>query len=521
MNNMAIGIEEVLEKNTLYRDYLFCRGYLVTDNNNLNFNIYPFYGNWNVMKVEKYQIITHNKQNCYKYKHNNITMVLIGHAYDPFEMISSEYEILVKLCESYNDGVEEFHQKLSDVTGCFALFIIQSGKLHAYQDACGMKTIYYGKVNSNLYLTSHCQLVADICNLSMNKNIEKMLNAKFYTIGNPQLCGIDSPYSEIKLLTANTYLDCRDMAIHRFYPLEDIKPYDTNTLSNIEQALQNSMELCSQKWNCRISMTGGVDSKMTFAAANGIYGKFEYFSFISNVNEGKDAKAAHEICEAFNLKHDVLDTSDDKYLVLDYEIIQKLLNHNLGYIFKCFNESECRKIITLIGYMDNKVEIKSHVSEVGRAFYYKKTGKKSFKRPLPVRSMSNFAKRNMFNRGLLHKMDKSFEEFIKVSNYRSIPQTFDETDMFYWENRMPAWAALVKQSFDISHETTIIYNNRRILEMFLRFPIEARIADKYQLQIVKDMNSKLYNLNISIDNAMKGKRRVYIERIFYELNSFF
>ena len=39
-----------------------------------------------------------------------------------------------------------------------------------------------------------------------------------------------------------------------------------------------------------------ANSKMTLAAANNIYDKFEYFSFISSEAERKDAFAAHQIC---------------------------------------------------------------------------------------------------------------------------------------------------------------------------------------------------------------------------------
>ena len=52
----------------------------------------------------------------------------------------------------------------------------------------------------------HCQLVADICGLERTTEIERYLRAPFYRIGVSQLCGVDSPFSELTMLSPNTYL---------------------------------------------------------------------------------------------------------------------------------------------------------------------------------------------------------------------------------------------------------------------------------------------------------------------------
>ena len=93
--------------------------------------------------------------------------------------------------------------------------------------------------------------------------------------------------------------------------------------------------------------------------------------------------------------------------------------------------------------------------------------------------------------------------------------------MFYWEHRMSQWAAFVKQDFDISHETTIIYNNRKLMDLFMNFELKDRIADIPQQKIIKNLNQELYNLNIGNKNAMSNKSRILLERTFFELNSLF
>lgn len=162
------------------------------------------------------------------------------------------------------------------------------------------------------------------------------------------------------------------------------------------------------------------------------------------------------------------------------------------------------------------------MSEIGRGFYYEKHGLKTMPDPLKPRHMSNFYKRNMFDRKTLKYMDKAFEEFINVTKFgEHFLDRYDESDMFYWEHRMSQWVAFVKQDFDISHETTIIYNNRKLMDAFMNFDIQDRIEDIPQTNIIEKLNQELYNLKISNDNAMKDNKRILLERVFFEINSRF
>ena len=166
------------------------------------------------------------------------------------------------------------------------------------------------------------------------------------------------------------------------------------------------------------------------------------------------------------------------------------------------------------------MEVKSHISEIGRAFYYKKLGKGEMPYPLKPRHMSNLYKRNMFNRRTLKYMDDAFQEFIQTTKFGdNFGERYDQSDMFYWEHRMSQWSSLVKQDFDISHDTTIIYNNRKLLDLFMNFSLVDRIDDKPQQEIIKRLNEELFNLNISNQNAMKDKKRILLEKVFFEVNS--
>lgn len=409
-------------------------------------------------------------------------------------------------------------EKISELTGIHLIMLSSKEDFIIFQDCCGLMPVYYGKVNNEIYIASHGQLIADICGLKMSERTKRYINAPFYKIGIAQLCGLDSPFEELTMLSPNTYLDITGLEVVRYYPIYSIEPALKDQVNNIKNILMNSVRLCTYKWNCSISLTGGVDSKMTLAAANGKYDKFSYFSFISSEAERRDALAANSICTNLNLKHTIYEVPENESEIRDFEIVASVMDHNQAYIRSKYG-NDARKRVYLTNHTSIELEIKSHVSEVGRAFYYKKLGKRKFKFPLTPRNMSNLAKRNFFNRSILKDMDNSYKKFIEVTKFGCFPEGFDESDMFYWENRMSAWGALVKQSFDVAHETTIIYNNRKLLEAFLSFPFEERLSDKLQYNLINEMNYDVASINISNQNAMKNKKRIIIENLFYNLNS--
>ena len=464
MNNLKIE----LDANKQYQEKLFSRGYLITEKNIEDESIYPLYNNWNYTKFSKYNVYVHKYQNYYTLSQGNIEILLIGHAYDPINMIEDENELL-KNCITYaSKSKTEFFNYIDNISGVFVILLIDNDTEYLVQDCCGIMTAYYGDCNGTYYISSHAQLVADIEGLEMDKKIREYIEAQFYKIGIRQLCGVKSPFKELKMLTSNTFLNISTKKVTRFYPSKPLTINHDNIYEKIENILKSSIDICSKKWNCSISLTGGVDSKMTLASANGKYDKFKYFSFISSEAEKKDAEAAKNICEKLGINHEIFNIPEKNEEINSFEILSQIEEHNLAHIWK-FTPQEMRKILYLNNYSDIQVEIKSHVNEVGRAFYYKKLGKKKFKFPLTSRDMSNLAKRNFFNRKILKEMDKSFDEFKQITEFNNLPKGYDECDMFYWENRMSAWASLVKQSFDISHETIIIYNNIKLIELFLNF----------------------------------------------------
>lgn len=94
--------------------------------------------------------------------------------------------------------------------------------------------------------------------------------------------------------------------------------------------------------------------------------------------------------------------------------------------------------------------------------------------------------------------------------------------MYLWEFRYGGWGGLtITSEHRVSYDITIPYNNRRIMELFLRLPLEKRIADIPHEDIIRKMNPEIDALGITITNYNETKMRMRFERAYYLLHSLF
>jgi hypothetical protein len=285
--------------------------------------------------------------------------------------------------------------------------------------------------------------------------------------------------------------------------------------------MYSNLELIAKKWSKpAISMTGGCDSKTTLACANGLYEKFDYFSYISSESEQVDAEAAHEICDALGLAHHIYRISDNDADFSNIEAIRTLLFWNTGGIRQS-NKNDVRKRIAFMDTDDFDVEVKSWASEIGRAYYSKRfNGRKNFgEKPTP-RACTTMYKFFFHNRKLVKKTDEVFQRYLDTYFEQSKANPIEWQEQFFWEFRVPSWNGLVitgehRFSFDI----TIPYNNRRLLELLLSVPIEDRINDLLYAEIRKSMNPDIDRTGVAVTNLKHTTNRAKAENFYYMLHS--
>ena len=516
---------KMLDEKAYLREHLFVRGFLLTNNKNLDLNKFPFYGNWQETKVtDEFTAYTHCKQKVTISTNNGISFFLFGHAYNPFTMEYEEEKVLSKIAENYN--TPDFQNSIYEITGIFVLGYIDNGEVNFLVDPSGMQSASYGEINGNFYITSHAQLIGDICDLTMSDIAKELTNYKwYYRVMGPYLPADLTPFEDVKRIVPDIkYSYSNGKLTHkRFYPLKSIEICkDENEYNDViakgAEILKNNMELVSKKWNKPyISLTGGIDSNATFAAANGNYDKFETFSYVSAEKETIDADAAKKIADRFNVKHTLYHIPESADGLKDYEEIVAIIDHNNGYIAKG-NDNEYRKRVYLMENLDADVEVKSWVSETIRAYWYKHYGRKSMPKLSP-KLFRNLYKIFIFNRKLAHKVDKLFAKYLEEFEYYDIPSVYPPADIHYNEVTWGSWGGLNISEMKIYTDITIIFNNRIFLDTMFRVPLDRRISDQHHLDMKKILNKELYDMGIRVVNMKETDFRAFALNVIFTINS--
>ena len=505
-----------------YQKYLFIRGFLVTNKRISALDAFPFYGNWEEQYSNGFYFYNHKLTKIHLYSEGDRTMFLCGHCYDPFNMETDECVILRNILPSCN--TEAYYEKVSKLTGIYVTGVATEGKIQFHVDASGMQSACYAEIGDQFYISSHPQLIADLCGLTMDPFVQELVNYKWYgRVMGPYLPTDMTPYSPVKRIVPSiAYQYDGLLSHHRFWFNKPITPalQDAEYRQVIEQAadiLKNNMILISKKWeNPWISLTGGIDSNTTFAASNGVYHRFHAFSYLSAEKEVPDAAAAEKIAGRFQVPFHRIDIPTDSAQLQDYELQAKILNHNSGYVAP-LKANELRKRLVLKDAFEGDVEVKSWTSETIRAYWYKHYGRKKMPK-LSAKLYRNLYKIFIANRALAHKVDKAFQEYLEKFEYASIPDCYPAADMHYNEVTWGSWGGMNISDMKYYADITIAYNNRCFLDLLFRVPLEKRISDQHHLDMKKVLNKELYDMNIRVVNLKETKFRAFALNVIFTIN---
>ena len=529
MNIQTQKMLQGLENYPEFKDIVYCRGYLITTKQLSITEKYPFFNNWNETKLltstTTVYLYTHKKTSYYTYSVNNRIYFLVGHVYDPFDMLFDDQIILQNLATIAKHGDSAFWEKESDLTGIFCIGYIDADKITISTDAVGMQMVYYGEIENNIYISSHSQIIADLCSLTIDPFVLKLVSSKYYHYFGTWLPGDLAPYKELKRLQPNYYAQFdfgkSHIQLNRYFPLckiyENEQEYNS-TIKELGEIMSNNLILISRKWQDKrtaISVTGGRDSLTTLSCANGNYERFEYFSYISKSAEKVDAYAAKEICEHLGLNHSIYDISENYGEACKLDLLEAIINCNGGYTGKR-NRNEIRKRLYFLEHNHFDIEVKSWLNEIGRGWYYNKYDKKSFPRR-PSASYLRSMYKIILSPWLIHYTDKAFSDYLQKYYSDNVFDNLSWLELIYWEF---TWAGNEGISLNAEHrlayEITIPFNNRRYLAKMMTVPIQKRKTDCIPNDLIQLMNPKIAETEIKIKDAdhtfsWTAKLRIYLE----------
>lgn len=263
---MNLEFISMIEKKEELQQYLFIRGFLLTNRNDLDLDKFPFLGKWNKQAIcNGYYAYTHMLQSVHHVEVNGNVFFIFGHAYNPFTMEIDEDAILRRIGEAY--GTDAYQDRIDEITGVFVIGSIIDGKVSYEVDPSGMQSACYATIDGNFYISSHAQLIGDICGLTMCDLARELTEYRwYYRVMGPYLPGDMTQFDDVKRIVPNikyTY-SSNSVSYRRFYPLRNLtevknkQEYD-DVIKYAAEILKSGMQLVAKKWNKPyISLTGGL-----------------------------------------------------------------------------------------------------------------------------------------------------------------------------------------------------------------------------------------------------------------------
>lgn len=529
----AIEMKTLLDAHPQMQEYLYVRGFLLTDHQIDGLDEYPFYGNWIEQRIDcghcVYYFYINSKNYLHVVKDEEYTHFIIGHAYNPYAMQYEEDIILRELANAQRNNA--YWDKESELTGVFYVgYFNKTGNLVSSTDCCGMQNVYYGQINGKLFVSSHSKLVADLNNLQRDPYVERLVNSRFYKYWGRKLPGDISSFSEVKRLQPNCsltfYYHDSTIDVCRYYPksaIEEVR--DSQSFQSIihecGRIMHNTMELIAKKWpngQAAISVTGGQDSLTALACSNGLYDQYRHFSYISNDDEAVDAYAAEKICAHLGIDHTIhrIPVEDPDYK--DIDIFAQVLECNSGCCGRN-NQNDIRKRLYFAKHPPCDMEVKSWVNEMGRGWYWNKYNKKKFPQ-YPTAAYFRAMHKVYVDPKLIRDTDKIFQAYIDKYYGKEIWDKICWLELYFWEFSWCSGEGLaLTGEHRVSYDITIPFNNRKYVELMLTVPLSIRVREGIPNALIDYMEPRIRETGISVHDVSHTNFRAFVVRMYLDVFS--
>lgn len=491
---------DLIEADNPYRHLLWKRGFFASC-----FVKPPtIHHHWRIWSFRSFSISYDPIQPFSTQKNKNEFFCLLGHLVSLNCEFTEHQKITNFLFYKLTQSLDYFLDEIDKCCGRFVCFYSFRGTVHVLNDATGMKSIFY-----NIFpfpaVASHSYILHNYLDKNLSKSCQEFIkNAKPNTFNMSFLPGHASIYDDIRILVPNTQLDLDTGKVYRYFPRKELRPLSSVSAVDIASHYFNDL---IYKFNkvapLAVSLTAGLDSRLTTAATRSIRDQLLYFTYIRKGEKINfiDAIIAERLSKRHNFKHEKLffnyEIEKSKHKISDFSLYKKVVN-------KCVDFEHFTPLAYNYykSYPENRLHVRSNIGEICRARYYK----------------PNFEQITNKNYSYLTKLVKiynrwtsandhlfsynEFEHYITDTNLFNQAYGYDLPSLYYWEHLMPTWHASLLLESDTSHDTVCLYNCRSVLCTFLATPFEDQLSNKCMLDVIRKLWPELLDepINPRIEN---------------------
>lgn len=382
-----------------------------------------------------------------------------------------------------------FDSRQTEVDQLVGRFVVISGTdlhdLGLQTDAIAMRAVFYTFASDGrLIAGTHAKLVADAA-----LGYPASVAPKPFALGYP---GMTTPYPGVLRLPANVELMLADGRLRRFFPLEKIQP------TTIEDAWAVAFDRAATvvgEWARRrpvlVSLTGGLDSRTTLAAARKHWSQLTFFTYDrGDPGHAIDMCVAQDIAGALGIKHLAIDFSADRPSA---ELLKVIRDNSYG--------SHQRKLAAAYHARFGEqrfLHVRTNLLELGRSNLFAKGNKRPQLQgglTTPGR-MADFYIRSGKVDPIEH-VEPAFAEYVERTAFARTLGLASTWDLFFVEHRMGAWHSGVVLESDIAFDTVIAFNSREIVRHWMGVPEEVRSTASHLREMIESLLPELQRIPIN------------------------
>lgn len=366
------------------------------------------------------------------------------------------------LLHSLNVGEKRLFEKLRDLCGRHVIIYRQQGRVSAVGDACATKAMFYA--NDRPLLGSHFKLVSDLAGQgpSEQRLQRKMRQSRRGCYG---YAAGTTPDRNVSLLLANMVLRLPEMKAQRFYPSSDLPYLDVASASaELLRLFSVQAALVASRFHVFVSLTAGLDSRVSLSVLRPHIENVRAFSYCTQSAHEVDVRVAREIARRAGVPYQVIGTAvDSKERLKAFASVISENNYHRHNVVAAYEYLHLFPV--------GAAHVRSNLFEIGRAFYRAQSKRPSALGPdemgrLYFREYSRPADPDIYS---------AFAQYAGGSNFEGGLFNYDPYDVFYWEQRMSCWHAMVVLEADPSVETILMFNSRRCIELALAVDRAERV----------------------------------------------
>lgn len=455
--------------------------------------------NWQVEKLDGHTLYVHPDCSLFKASSADRQYYLVGYFLNPHQPEKDSQGLLEEISCNEMGKIPEL---LYPLVGRFVLIIKEDGQFTLFNDACGLKMLFYTKRDEGLFAASQPLLFGEVTDLKRTADHEAYFNSTYVARDFEHwLPSGVSFYEGVHHLIPNHYVTGPDYKPRRFWPTQKLQEGDYAQLSDrFARLLKQTVHTAHKHMDLAFSLTAGWDSRIITSCCKDILDETMFYTlrYRKMDDENKDIRIPKALAKKLNLNHSILDcqkgmTEEFSAIYTDNSDMAHL--NDCGYIAYGMYQT----------FPQDKVAVKGNCSEIGRCFYY-----------------SNGKHRKLTSASDIVRLEKGWSELDFINRqmeswYAPIKEEqgnfgYDLLDLFYWEHRMGSWQAQSQLEWDVVQEVFSPFSSRELLDLMFAINSSYRKASKPRLYV--DTMKMLWPEVLSEPiNPHKRRVRIFLRKL--------